>query len=605
MAKDRLPVGLTLSMIVGAVSVAVLALSGSIGRVIQAPVLVHTSAALALIWSLAAYLLSRRRAFAPAHVHYDATAVLQIATMLAAEVAVLVMLYAAVLETLRRTVFMDYLIAREVVIWRSGLIDLLLVGTALGLHWARTRQAQLLTAIYWVLILAAGWGSLLSPGFRSIRSAGGSEHSIPTAWASLFMLGACAATLLMTVLAGWMTQRRRARAWPDNLEHLTEPATPWPGFHSSAAIVGVAVLCLGCVHVIVPWTPVAAAMAGGSLLALAHRRWNEVLADAAFGLITLAVVSACMFGMSWPVWTTTGYASIFNRAVLGFAVMTIFWHWLAAVWEQQLDEGRPWTTAGRLIRVARRVGFLSGAAGLLMSLHLAFWPSLPYVIDRDASRARWIWGPIANGLLVVALLLSARLTRKSTLAWLTILALGSTAGFVVTRAPGSALGELWFLYWPALVAASGVVCLLGILLVRRARPYFVEPLLVTGVLLAPVLSLMGLSIADEALIPHWLPPLTFATLAMLYLIASRVPGPRTFAAVAVICMAAAAWSLRTVTPHPLLNSVYFHGVLAGAAVALVTLIYSDRISRPTARAFVWGGTVVAAASLIANLLAWR
>src|SRR5690606_26505512 len=135
------------------------------------------------------------------------------------------------------------------------------------------------------------------------------------------------------------------------------------------------------------------------------RRWSENLADVAIALMTLAVTAAFMLGFNYPSWIS-GFPSILNRAVFGLALMTGVWHWLMGVWKQQLDDGKPWTTAGRLIRCLRRVGFLVGCTAALMSLHLSFWPSLPEVIERDNSTLRWIGALAANGLLLGALLFS-------------------------------------------------------------------------------------------------------------------------------------------------------------------------------------------------------
>ena len=147
-----------------------------------------------------------------------------------------------------------------------------------------------------------------------------------------------------------------------------------------------------------------------------HRRWNENLADAGLALITLGVVSSCMIGFSRPVWSARGYADILNRALLGLAVMTAVWHWLARVWEQQLDNNRPWTTTGKLVRTARRVGFLIAATGVLIGLHRR---SADAALDREFGQlAPAMGGGFGWTRLGFSALLSARGTRRTTVGWL-------------------------------------------------------------------------------------------------------------------------------------------------------------------------------------------
>jgi len=241
------------------------------------------------------------------------------------------------------------------------------------------------------------------------------------------------------------------------------------------------------------------------------------------------------------------FASVFNRAVLALAVMTGFWHWLAGVWKQQLDNGQSWTTAGRLIRPSERVGYLVGATGVLVALHLAFWPRLPYVDITDASTSRWVWGLLANGLLILALTAAARRTGKSTLAWLALFALGTCSVFVLIRSAGSAIHTGFVQYWPLVLAALAGIALLStapLLRSRTWRPFF-EPTYLVGILILPVAAIGGTTIPEIRLqaMPTWVPTATFGLLAGVYGLAAWIPGPRRFLLLAAVCLAGCLWNV--------------------------------------------------------------
>src|SRR5207244_6798707 len=99
--------------------------------------------------------------------------------------------------------------------------------------------------------------------------------------------------------------------------------------------------------------------------------------------------------------------------------------------------GQPWTTAGRLVRTARRVGFLIACTAVLISIQLTFWPWRPDIVNTDNSMRRWIGGMGGNALLLFALLTALRHTRKYTLGWLVLLTIGSCVEFVLIRAPNA------------------------------------------------------------------------------------------------------------------------------------------------------------------------
>ncbi len=610
MALQRLPTGLTVSAFVAAVSLGLMTMVGAFappGPRGVAP-LVHAAVGLCVLWSAAAHLvhgylpgLEARwvkthptSATSPSLSH-DVLSVLHIAMMATGLPAVIVMLYAAVAETLFRTVYFQYNLPLRVNIWATGLVDLGALAGAVLLGWRRTRSPQLITVIFWILVFAGLWCSFRVPAYRQLGS-GDLAYRIPSHWASVFMLTSAALVGAWTVAEGWRLHRRRVTAWPNALSRLATPAPSWPGFHYSAAVVAIVVLILGCLHIVLPLTVVCALVAGASMLALAHREWNENVADAGLALITLGVVSLCMWGMAWPVWSPAVYEEILNRALIGLAIMTGLWHWLVGVWKQQLDHGEAWTTAGRLIRTARRVGFLIGCTAVLVAVQLAFWPRLPFVIEREMTAARWGWGLAANGLLLLALLHSFRGTNRSTLAWLAIFSVAALVTFVLVRAPDSVAAEWWMLYWPLVMVGVAILSLLVRACLSEASAWRAlrEPLLLAGILVAPLVTIAGAESAPYFVLPPWVPMAAYASLMLVYVLAAVVPGPPTFTVSAGLCGLMGLWHLRQFAGLGILPAGYFFGILFGLFLVFVGFSYQDRARPGTVRALKWlgGGLVV-------------
>jgi hypothetical protein len=537
-ASGFLPAGLLFSVLIGGVSLGVAVACWRVPWPVPAgPALVtHVAAGLCLLWVLAAWALTDRPVDHPRL--QDLLAVLRMAGLILGLLAFIVMLYQAMTETALRTLYALYPLPIRAQIWPAAWLDLTALAVALLLAWRRSADGRLITCLFWLAVFGALWAALCMPASREEVETSLQQHG-STHWSAVFMACAAAAVVVFTIVRGLTEHRHRLAAWPDELWKLTVPASAWPGFRYSAGVVGAGVLILGCAHVVWPWTPLAAIVTGGSLLALAHQRWEENLADAGIALITLGVASVATLGLPETSTNAGWYAEVFNRLILALAVMTAFWHWLADVWVQQLDNGQPWTTTGRMIRTARRVGFLVGATGALIAFHLAFWPLFSFVTDPDSSMWRWVWGLGGNVLLVLALAFCALSTGKSTLAWLTLIAVLAGATFVLTRIPGSELVQWWVRYWPlgtALMAAASLPLAAATIRSRRWLP-FAEPFYLIGIVVGPVAALSGASLVEHLQLPHWMPAATFASLAGVYLLAAWVPGPRRFVTVAAMCAA--------------------------------------------------------------------
>jgi hypothetical protein len=211
---------------------------------------------------------------------------------------------------------------------------------------------------------------------------------------------------------------------------------------------------------------------------------------------------------------------------------------------------------------------------------------------------------MGNGLLVLALLFSARRTQKSTLAWLTLLAAASGVLFVIARVEQSSLGVWWSLYWPLVMAglAGAALMAAAFLAGRPGWQPFVAPLIYTGVIVAPLMAIAGASpLLDHA--AGWVPLATLGMLTAVYLLAAVTPGPATFTAVAAICAVAGLWELRQLTGSSLIPNPYFYGALAGLCLTLIVLSYQRQARPQVVRSLKWMGGLILLTSIIGAIIA--
>ena len=321
------------------------------------------------------------------------------------------------------------------------ILGVLFVSCAVGM--ASTMDRRLFTCALWIAVTIAVWASLLLPAFRPMATGRlGRSGSTVALLVSLAVLVAIAA-----VLTGWIERRRRWRVALSKPDDLVLPPRGWPGLRQSCGVIAVTVILLVCYHLVVPVAigpggfgvtslvvAGSAAVGAWAIFLIVSRTWSGNLADAAMGLTSLAL---CAFAVSLvpsrPVVLAERYPMIFSAMIIGFALATALWTWLSLVWEQQLNSGRPWTTAGRLIPRAKRFAFLNAAMALVVGMLLAVWPRLRGISTTDDEYGQVTAGLAANLFLLLVILWSSRRLKRLPIYILTVVSVLSTAGFILVR----------------------------------------------------------------------------------------------------------------------------------------------------------------------------
>ncbi len=325
----------------------------------------------------------------------------------------------------------------------AGLWSLLFVLLATLCAERATHAVRLRT---WGLIIStmiATWFALLwrpielSPQFGLVRTNG-----------PVVLVGVLAVlTLTAVMIQGAVVLRDRWRVALSSPDGLATPAAPWPGYREVCGGLIAILLLLVSNHLVVPVSltgehnrlialvlGTSAGAAGYASLILAMRKWHPNFADAGLGLLSLSIC-CLMFTLLPPrhATLTDYYPIIFNVLMIGFGFGTGLWAWLSLVWQQQLDDGKPWTTEGYLIRHAKRISFLCAVLAITSGGMMAIWPHLRIVGTGDASLGRITSGLGGNLFLLLIFLWTARRLRRHTFHMLTILSIVSTAGFMILR----------------------------------------------------------------------------------------------------------------------------------------------------------------------------
>ncbi|MCK4343094.1 MAG: hypothetical protein KAY37_15375 [Phycisphaerae bacterium] len=255
---------------------------------------------------------------------------------------------------------------------------------------------------------------------------------------SLFLLAGAAATLitvLAAVLADW---RRRVRIWKTDPDRLTNPL---PTRRRLYGLIAAACVLVGIGGVLLAdaWpTPLATVLAAYACLTVGHCRRSNTLGELGLALVGGSIIAAAL------AWLPASPAN----GLLGTALAGVFLLWLARFWHQQLNDGRPWTTTGRLIPAARHLSYAAAGGQCVLA---AFWALAPVEPPMHGG-----WQAIVAALLMLLhwslLVREARVRRSSTAA--------SLACFVLLAAlvPVYAItaGGLTFLTPGLLAAVAGL-----------------------------------------------------------------------------------------------------------------------------------------------------
>jgi hypothetical protein len=303
---------------------------------------------------------------------------------------------------------------------------------------------SLATVLFWIGAMGVCGLTLLMPTYQS--SGEGTLYRNPT---GLLLASGLAAWLCLTLLAlGWSTRRERCRLVRLDPHRLLTPPRSWTGIRGSCGLVAAGLLFLVVAGLAAPvelrtggyrlaalLLGIAAMAGGAAVFFLVAHQWNALLADVAMGLVTLSICALFTVGVpSNPEPLRERFPLLFNAILLALAVMTALWSWLASVWCQQLDNGKPWTTAGHLVAAATDFAFQSAALGILLALLMAAWPLLPGIGVADSSVGRFIFGVGAHLLLMLVLVRCWRRTGRRRFIHGFIFAAASMILFIAVRA---------------------------------------------------------------------------------------------------------------------------------------------------------------------------
>lgn len=486
----------------------------------------HAGAALCLFWALVSA-LQPHAALLAGREKDDLTAVAQVAAMAGGMLCLVILLYVATYETLERIVNWTEASTRPP-LNAVPLIDLGAVAAAIAVAAVKRRSAILVTPLFWTLCFACLWLALtIHPASTRPLIGPKPAEALVGGWTRVLQVGLTAVLVVFVGLQGQVYRRRRTAGWPNRMIDFTKPYPMWPGFRYSAGVVAIILIADACMN-LSGWPTVACCVAASAaVFYLVYRRWNENLADAAAGLVTVAVTSAFVtLSPSRSQELTDVYPVRFNYALIGMTLMTGVWFWIARFWSQQLHDGRSWTTAGRMIPIAQRFGTIVAGLAMVVAAQLALWPRYPSVNVADDGTGRIVTGVIAFVLLTLVLWRCARQVQRSSLVVMCMTSVMIGCMFLWVRLrPGPT--KAWITeHWPMMLAAASVPVVIGAVRARsRGSAAFAEPLIGLGTVVMPGLALIGLVTRriDQSTTFVTIACLVMTFMVLLMHAASRVP----------------------------------------------------------------------------------
>lgn len=432
-----------------ALAVVAARLAGLAGSTIQ--LCAQYAGGVALLWSLVAWGVGRDRESPEADGYFSNRHCLLAVSRVAATTAALASAAVVVFILCIRGVYTVLEVWQGAPLYQNqvfefgfdGLIVIAMLALSCVVGLRARGDRRLIAALFWLFVLAVAWAALLPPTYRPL--ADGRFERTP---AAMILTAGLAITIcgFVACQASW-NQRLRWRAARSDPDALLRGFSHWPGLRASVGTVGLTTLLLVCYQMVDPtsaralgtrWSPVITAVCAGScglaMFSLLSSRWSANLADIAMGLVTLAGATlALAFVPSEPAELAARFPMNFNAIMAALAISAFLWVWIANVWRQQLDGDHAWTSAGLLVPMAQRFAFFVACLSLAVGGLMSIWPRLRAIANPDDSIGRVAAAVAAHLLLMLVLLWSGRMVRRSSFGALTIMVVVSLVLFIVVR----------------------------------------------------------------------------------------------------------------------------------------------------------------------------
>ncbi len=436
-------------------------------------------------------------------------------------IAVVVLtVYVVVFASCSRLLNPDHLVEK---LPASGLWNIIGLLTA-TLFWAvavSRRSQPVLTLI--LLAILVWWTGLMIPS--AVGTYGGSPSALlsfqPWWWTWTFQMqfGLAVVLLIAAVLQEQRYRWRRANAWPDRLDDLLEPYSRWPAYTQTEAVIAAVVLVLGVYQVVRPGPPswllaiasgVVALTAGVVCLFMTYRRWSPNTAGLGMALLTLSAVAVAsalapvLGGQGDSVRYAARLPVVCNAALLAVGVMVALWSWLGRFWNQQLLDGVPWTTTGRMIPYTERAAFLLTALAVLIAYQMVLWPRRESLGVGDDAPIRYVAGISALLFLALVAARNARRCDSTASATMSVALVLAVVLFVVIRLPASTFRGRLEQYSAVVYGVAALPFLLTAEWLPKTRwRCFSQPVWWLAVLVLPFGAGMELLVTSKRL-PDWM-----------------------------------------------------------------------------------------------------
>lgn len=255
----------------------------------------------------------------------------------------------------------------------------------------------------------------------------------------LLLAVAALAVVIVRLLGDW---RQRIHTSRQNPTQLTEHGPQHRLIYGTVVMACVVVGVIGVMPARTAITPFAVWLAAYACLTVGHLWRSNSIGEIGLALVGEAVVLAAVE------WLPESPAN----GLLGMTLAGALLLWFARFWHQQLNDGQPWTTTGRLIPVARNLSYAAASGQLALA---ALWVLRA---DDAAMPAGWL----AGAALVFGLLHSSMLVRDAQTQSSSTPALAAGLALIAAAVPAAQLTARWAELTPGFWLA-----LFGLLLALR------------------------------------------------------------------------------------------------------------------------------------------